>query len=617
MASKIHEQAQLVTHEAYVTCPIRSDDVGLWNFFKAWCLFPLHLACCSCFVFILFVFVDGQYFWTASPPDNILTRKYGLLLHQTEVSGLVSAALVLIRLVGGCGSGLVVWRLIFLLLEIKGLSIAELSLMVDLKIPIQPRFASLSQTIWSFFAIVVTLLLWPNTIAAPLANSAIGWQPSIQLVGNPAVNHTVRVLANDSDFEDLQYAERVSGIIFNATQMASRDISYAFNTSDTPPPPKRYVHLPPLPAGRGTGNVMLPYFKIAKLEWRNPPETYSLWLLDSASISENIPTPQNLPMLGTVSFFKEEKDKWVYENATKLYKPEVFTGKREISVLLSHMGYDTRLENGSVPNGDTPCQIDTKVFGKVPQVKQQAVHVEVADVWVATQCWMLAEITIQAGVLPDQPSDVVSLGLSNSLHSVSASLPRNTIDPSVAPDLAVRPTLDIMTDVMRQIAALGLTEEWQRDNLDRYVKGMLTTAYYATWSALPARIKKNSNETLAITPMERVIQASVNRQRVYIWLAMNVSLSIAAALIGIAHHFTTTNTKTIRHPTLAALTMDLSEVAHQSGSGLCNAVTLNKEDHRLGRLKWKDSSDHESYYTNGKSFQEGCYRRLKLAKSDE
>ena len=71
---------------------------------------------------------------------------------------------------------------------------------------------------------------------------------------------------------------------------------------------------------------------------------------------------------------------------------------------------------------------------------------------------MLAEITIQAKVLPDQPSDVVSLEPSNTLQSVSARLPRNTINQSFALNFAVRSTLDVMVDLVRQIAALRFTE---------------------------------------------------------------------------------------------------------------------------------------------------------------
>jgi hypothetical protein len=87
---------------------------------------------------------------------------------------------------------------------------------------------------------------------------------------------------------------------------------------------------------------------------------------------------------------------------------------------------------------------------------------------------------------------------------------------------------------------------------------------------------------------------------------MNLMLQIAATLVAIAHHVGTPNLKMTQDPTLMALTMDLEEFKHYNGDGLYNAVSLDKQDKKLGKITWK-------YGGNGTSINigvnEGSYCR--------
>lgn len=93
----------------------------------------------------------------------------------------------------------------------------------------------------------------------------------------------------------------------------------------------------------------------------------------------------------------------------------------------------------------------------------------------------------------------------------------------------------------------------------------------------------NYTEPISFKESEPAVFVSVDRQKVYIWLSMNATLTLAAVIVYGAS--LKAKTKTVRDTTLAPLTMDLSNILHKpETSGLCTAVSLDQKDHRLPRL---------------------------------
>jgi hypothetical protein len=102
-------------------------------------------------------------------------------LYQAEVAGFVSAELVALQLVAEVGSSLIIWRLVFFLLGKTGIRLVELCCMADMRLPILSDFDSTQNLSWSLFAVIVVVLVWLSSIAAPLANSPLQWIPSTKL----------------------------------------------------------------------------------------------------------------------------------------------------------------------------------------------------------------------------------------------------------------------------------------------------------------------------------------------------------------------------------------------------------------------------------------------------
>lgn len=116
---------QAVAQERYERtpdrCAPRADDLGPWNILKGWCLFLVHLVSAILLFVVMIQWVDGYSFKTGSPSSLLASD-----LYQTHVTGLISLALVFIKLLTSSGSTLLVWRTIFILLDKGGITLKEI-----------------------------------------------------------------------------------------------------------------------------------------------------------------------------------------------------------------------------------------------------------------------------------------------------------------------------------------------------------------------------------------------------------------------------------------------------------------------------------------------------------
>lgn len=106
---------------------------------------------------------------------------------------------------------------------------------------------------------------------------------------------------------------------------------------------------------------------------------------------------------------------------------------------------------------------------------------------------------------------------------------------------------------------------------------------------------------------EDIVSVSIGHEKVFVWLGMNLTLSIAAILACIAQWSSRTNH--INDTTLAPLLMDLTEVTHNSrAAGLCSAVDLSKKDREIPRLMWKGQGKNSG--SRGEGTYISCSRKV-------
>lgn len=573
-------------------CVLRADDSGTWNTFKAWYLFLIHLMACVLLFFMVAQCINDHTFKTGAPPSLFTSD-----LYQTQVTGLISLALVIIRLLAGSCSALIIWRTVFILLEKGGITLTELARLGNYHAPIIPRGGSKIQLLWSCWAVAVIVLLWPPGFAAPLANSSVAWIPSTRLL-DTLTPVSIGAVNQFADWAALSYEDMRMMTVINAASMAGKDPVYAFEPTGLPL--RRYFSLTQNIPANSTMNLTLPYFDVG-LRW-----------IDAASDnrSQHVGDPKYADLAnldfsirddGSVAVIRN--DTWDAEKATP-QAAKTFSGTKLISIKVGVLGVNDQLLDGSAPNQDSPCPTVSAVFGKLPDVGQQTTSYFWSGpdgTWAANDCFLVAEASITAGKYKGTDCTVSPAGADYMATCIVSHDPG-----AVEGDWMTGLTLDFMSETMKYIVMLNITQPWMHDNLNNYTTGILTLAYHAAWSSLMKRLG-NASEPTTTRAAESVVRATVDRTRICIWLAMSAMLTVSALLVAVAQNVSTT--KTVRDTTLAALAMDLTEVTHSGhASGLCSAVTLSKEDHQLPRLKWADNCDKRENDT--------CRRRVVFAESD-
>jgi hypothetical protein len=547
--------------------------------------------------------IDGHAFRIGNPAYSNL-RESGL--YQAEVTGFVSAALVVLRLVAGVGSTLIIWRLVFLLLDTTGITLVQLCRMVDKRLPITSGFDSAKHIFWSLFAFLVVILVWPSSIAAPLANSSLQWIPSTQLVHSKSHEYTVPEVKNTIQWNVLTWPTTLVGLPLRATTMGVKNPDYAFVA------PRRtqlqYLYLNPHLPSSSIITAPMPYFEVSHIDWRKTAfnsEQEAPNDLSNASMQANPPTDRTM---GTLGFWISQK--WNASRDIPRYSDDVpttfYEGKRNVSILV---GRFREAGDGDADFGTsrTPCSYNTRGFGQLPLgASQFALRWGSGPpenfTWGATDCFMVAEVSMRIGLTAKQDANITLAGASEDLHILS-SLHASNATPVLLPDWTIVPTLDMLTDVLQQLVWLDVGKQHQFNNLDDYLAGMLTVAYHATRSALLHHLQDASTTVTAI-PSEPVVRALVDRGRLYGWLVMNAALTVAAMLLWIVQCCTAGSSKTVRDPTLVALTINMDDMCHRDEDGLCNAVALKSGDKKLGRMVW--DQDHG-----------GLCRRLRFADQGE
>ncbi|MCJ1348587.1 hypothetical protein MMC31_006819 [Peltigera leucophlebia] len=516
--------------------------------------------------------IDDHTFKTGSPPSLFTSD-----LYQIQVTGLISLALVIIRLLGCSCSALLVWRTIFILLDKRLITLTELAHLANYQLPIIPRKGSKFQLFWSCWAVAVAVLLWPPGFAAPLANSSVAWIPSIRL-SNTLTLGSMEAVGKFADWAALGNEDMRTIAVINAASMAEKDPVYAFHSTQLSL--RRYFSSNRKITTNSTMDLTLPYFDV-RLRWIDAASDNQSHHVGDPKYADIANLGNSIRINGSVAVIRN--DTWDAGEATP-QAAETFSGTKLISIKVGTLNYYDQLPDGSSPKESSPCPTSSVIFGKLPDVGQGTTGWFSGDTWVANDCYLIAEASIMAGRYKGTDCTVSPTSAVDYMATCIVTPNPRAVEDDWISGLA----LDFTSETMKNIVMLNLTQPWMHNNLDSYTTGTLTLAYHAALA-------------------ESVVRATVDRTRIRIWFAMSAMLTVSALLVAVAQNVSIT--KTVRDTTLAALAMDLTKVTHSDhASELCNAVALSQKDHKLARLKWTDNCDRRNNHI--------CRRRVVFAESD-
>ena len=566
-------------------CQYREDESG-WSARLADWGFPIiHFLGTVAITLILLIFVDDRIFPIHNGDFSDLDSQSNAvpLLTQSTVTSMISLALVYHRLAAGSWLTLAGWRMAFAVLEADGASLSDLGHMINYRFPPfhtcdTSRETHLLPKLW-----IVFLLATPSLFVSPLLTGAVNWIPTQLYQHSNDILRIPQPGPSNTWNEHNLYANNRLYEVYNAVGLASTATSLDFNLS-VPATYKRYFPwFPVMPPNSTVTNVTVPIFRINSFHSvRDKDEMIvDFSLIDSVitntnNSNQNFSTTNNSFSLGsdagrltivhtkpwqaseTVGVTHDIFPGDDYTEATYEYPAASIVTERKLVIMAMQF------------HGSCTPQYSTK-FGSFQDIytyESVANGNHLAD----KGCYVFFDLNYTAGIATCVDclvqSDGVAPGGLVTVGDASA---------QVLPDPLVETALAMMTDVLFYTEITNSSFGPTYNNMEGYVRGMLSTAYQASWNALARSFLNDSfAETTYRRPVPGLV-AHLSKGRVIAWCVLNGLLTVSACLLHMVQR--ESNFKAVVKPWLTALFLDTSLVIINDTSGLCNARKVDEKDH--------------------------------------
>ncbi|RHZ48212.1 hypothetical protein CDV55_101168 [Aspergillus turcosus] len=435
-----------------------------------------------------------------------------LRLRVSDVTTLVSMALVIIKFFLGVWSTIVVWRCAYVLRDRAGFDpqSQRISFMKKHKLPPTAMWPVQWPRGFPSWMVAVSLVLMAvQPYISPLLSGAVNWDPSSVSTGNRIqVNDTNPAadlvqwywyLAQQSDRKS--YLRLAAGMA-NLAWANSAAVS-ANGTSITGNGCRHVVNRGgELAVNSTVWNLVVPCININSISWARSaddvPRNVTYLVENSTNLSIVNDNPSSYYRPGGAVLFdpnllwnnSKTKSPWEPPPAT------TFSGTKSFGLLLARPGLY-----------GPPCTsagLGPTVFGDSRNITQYMLSFN-------RNCYLIGTVNLTAGVTNSSIATYISSRVVEDQTPLSSVV--------FEPNPWVQEALWLLPDLMTMIAVMNATLLPTYDNLDGYVELLIRQAYLAAWDMFHSSFDVGG-PLFEATPQEPRIRASVSFSRVFSWLAI-------------------------------------------------------------------------------------------------
>ncbi|KAL1641515.1 hypothetical protein SLS58_006020 [Diplodia intermedia] len=499
----------------------------IWRLTRAWYFFPLHAILVIVFAVVALAILDGKTFPTSSnaPFGTTITHIFKGQLRQADVTTLVSAALVLVRLTLNVCSSIAAQRSIFILLEKCGITLQEIERIFSFE------QGPLGMNGFKLGTVILLLLLIPAQLSAPLAQGALSWEPQLSL-RHADYNVSLNIAGPGDAFNQFKNHDeprdfsikRASGlavihrfgpdfysVMDSDEKVPSRRWAPAFREHELSNQTKGYQALP---GNTSIGNTTLPFFRMSNLAWIDYDDSLAHFLAWDNGLF-NVTSPMNPLRASLPGNAVILRDSPIHTWTTAWPNATLLNTTFKIAVLAERL-------DGS--NSAPTCPDTSTVFGALPKTKPYTA----VGPTNFTNCYLFATASVLAGTTPCLDCSIISPGV--------VERPGNkTLPFTLHPDPLVPLAMGMLPETMLSIVTGNATYAPTWANLPGFLAGAFSAAYQASWNdltdrlALPDTHSATSNISLPHYPL----RAAVDAPRVRTWLALHLLVLAAGALLAL------------------------------------------------------------------------------------
>lgn len=506
----------------------------------ALCPLVLHCVLAVSIVAFMLSYVHANHFNIKERRPHVLLANGTTVLWprsaplQSDITTLISSALAIIRLTTAAWLGPLGWCCAFILMERAGLRPGQLHTLINYGIHLPRNFLGLKgkQRIDLLTAIILALVL-PANIAAPVLTGSVTWVLDNYRMGpSPELTVSIPTLGENSlrqweEWNDFPPRRERTSIY------AGGFASLAWGRNSQSSPMKRVVLSSALLEINSTiSNVTLLYFSVTKIEWVEDPEkNLTPDELAVGSIGCNKTTlnePSECPLIRRTGIVAPIPDTPAWGNRSYPLSPSIVSETRLVVI------YALKAVNDSCPSQSNylPPNVGIHKGGN--------------------RCWAFAKVTYSAGVSICAPCRVSSY-----------STVQNDTELEIMGHPLTNESLFMMPAVMGVLALMNTSIPFLSTDPDEYVAALLSRSYSASWTALMDWMgSKDPPFQASYSAAIPSSQALVDSGRVYVWLCIQLLITISGALFLWVH--VDAKTSGITDTTMAPFYLDSSNV-YESG----------------------------------------------------
>lgn len=472
-----------------------------------WLFLCGHALCCIALALVLALAVNGyQAINTTSPRYE----SGHLRLRVSDITTLVSMALVIIKFFLGVWSTIAVWRCAYVLRDRAGFDpqSQRISFMKKHKLPPTAMWpVQWPRGFPSWMVAVALVLMAVQSYISPLLSGAVNWDPSSVPTGN-------RILVNDTnpaaDFglwywylaqqSDRKSDLRLAAGLANLAWANSAAVS-ANGTSITGNGCRHVVSSGgELAVNSTVWNLVVPCININSISWARSaddvPGSVSYLVEHSNNLSLVDDNPSSYYRPGVAVLF-DPNLLWNNSKPTREPPPATtFSGTKSLGLLLARPA-----------SGGPPCTsagLGPTAFGDSHDITQYMLSFN-------KNCYLIGTVNLTAGVTNSSIATYISSRVVEDQTPLSGVV--------FEPNPWVQEALWLLPDLMTMIAVMNATLLPTYDNLDGYVELLIRQAYLAAWDMFHSYFDVGG-PLFEATTQEPRIRASVSFSRVFSWLAI-------------------------------------------------------------------------------------------------
>ena len=556
-----------------------SKRATLRTYLAAYWTILLHAVLTVVLAFLAVFVVDGRKFLVNTQHG---TRSAGgsWLLYQSDMTTIISAALVLVRLSGASWFTLAKYRSAFMHLERAGMTLGQISRTLRYGFPGWARLrrkgkaddTNPSNSYVRSLGIVwlAVLIIIPIQLISPLASGAFTWVPA--RMPSSKLPMTMEKAGNGLGWEYLvEFSEHQYITTLQSAGLAAVHTNARFE-SDYRPILRTY--LPALrqytPGSTLLGSATLPHFAINTFEWISDLDSISS---DEGSVISSMfnDTNANLTFGSNANPFVSPSGTYVTATTLALNEPWPRPNQSEPDAQFAyeypqpHTLKQSLLVGVFVARNDSvammkDCYTPEDKYGTIPKsIALYPTYLDPESSQTLDNCYAFARITFNAGMVNCTDCPIAASG------TLEADLKlKKYQDVELLPDPLVSTAVHMIPETLMYLVRMNSTAipTWQ--NLDGYAKGILSLAYQCNWNALQLKML-NSTLTYStlISQSSPVVLAQVSAKRIYAWLGLNLLILLSGAILVVAQmrH----DGEPVTDPQLYSLLLDATSVAGPRG----------------------------------------------------